>query len=218
MARTALAVSPAIVHGMLAGIGVTIAVAQLHVVLGRHARRAPSSTTSARCPPSWPACDPAAVSMSLLTLALLLAWPRIPGRAGQRSAQRAGRARRRQRRHLTAALAGLVLPKVDLPSWRSHALAGLPEGPVLGVAAAVLTVTLVAAWSRCWRRRRRQAGGRPARTAGRALGVPARIGRSDLDRELLGQGAANVVSGVLGGLPVAGVRHPRFGECRKPVP
>ena len=30
----ALAVSPAIVHGMLAGIGVTIALAQLHIVLG----------------------------------------------------------------------------------------------------------------------------------------------------------------------------------------
>jgi carbonic anhydrase len=29
--------------------------------------------------------------------------------------------------------------------------------------------------------------------------------RSDLDRELLGQGAANIVSGTLGGLPVAGV-------------
>lgn len=35
--------------------------------------------------------------------------------------------------------------------------------------------------------------------------LSARVGRSDLDRELLGQGAANVVSGVLGGLPVAGV-------------
>lgn len=31
------------------------------------------------------------------------------------------------------------------------------------------------------------------------------MGRSDLNRELLGQGAANIVSGTLGGLPVAGV-------------
>jgi carbonic anhydrase len=31
------------------------------------------------------------------------------------------------------------------------------------------------------------------------------VGRSDLDRELRGQGAANIVSGALGGLPVAGV-------------
>src|SRR5690242_14564897 len=34
VARAALAVSPAIVHGMLAGIGTVIAVAQLHLVLG----------------------------------------------------------------------------------------------------------------------------------------------------------------------------------------
>lgn len=33
-ARGALAVSPAIVHGTLAGIGVAIALAQLHIVLG----------------------------------------------------------------------------------------------------------------------------------------------------------------------------------------
>ncbi|MFD0551356.1 SulP family inorganic anion transporter [Streptomyces rectiviolaceus] len=55
VARSALAVSPAVVHGMLAGIGVAIAVAQLHIVLGG-TPRAPCSTTSARCPPSWPIC------------------------------------------------------------------------------------------------------------------------------------------------------------------
>ena len=36
-------------------------------------------------------------------------------------------------------------------------------------------------------------------------GPVVRIPRSDLDRELLGQGAANIVSGALGGLPIAGV-------------
>jgi carbonic anhydrase len=36
-------------------------------------------------------------------------------------------------------------------------------------------------------------------------GLPPGVGRSDLDRELLGQGAANIVSGSLGGLPIAGV-------------
>ena len=36
--RLALSLSPAVVHGMLAGIGVTIAVQQLHVVLGGKAQ------------------------------------------------------------------------------------------------------------------------------------------------------------------------------------
>ncbi len=52
VARGALAVSPAIVHGMLAGIGVTIAVAQVHIMLGA-SRRVPCPTISARSPPSW---------------------------------------------------------------------------------------------------------------------------------------------------------------------
>jgi carbonic anhydrase len=38
-----------------------------------------------------------------------------------------------------------------------------------------------------------------------AAGRHPHLGRSDLDRELLGQGAANIASGALGGLPLAGV-------------
>ena len=34
VARAALAISPAVVHGMLAGVGAVIALAQLHIVLG----------------------------------------------------------------------------------------------------------------------------------------------------------------------------------------
>ena len=38
VARAALAISPAVVHAMLAGIGITIALGQLHVLLGGSAR------------------------------------------------------------------------------------------------------------------------------------------------------------------------------------
>ncbi|MFR9795147.1 SulP family inorganic anion transporter [Streptomyces sp. MS06] len=198
VARTALAVSPAVVHGMLAGIGVTIAVAQVHVVLGG----SPQSSVLANLralPAQLAHLHPGALAVSSLTLALLVLWPRLPGRAG--------RVLRRVPTPLvavaaataTAALTGLTLPMVDLPSWSSHALAGLPEGPALGLVAAVLTTTLV-----CSVQSLLGAIAVDKLVAARP-GPAARVPRTHLDRELLGQGAANVVSGALGGLPVAGV-------------
>ncbi|WP_328680681.1 bifunctional SulP family inorganic anion transporter/carbonic anhydrase [Streptomyces sp. NBC_00343] len=198
VARTALAVSPAIVHGMLAGIGVTIAVAQLHIVLGG----TPQSSVLANLralPAQLADLHPADVAMSVLTLALLLLWPRVPGRLGHLMRKIPVALVAVAGATLTASLAGLSLAKVDLPSWSSHALAGLPEGPVLGIAAAVLTTTLV-----CSVQSLLGAVAVDKLIAGQP-GLSARVGRSDLNRELLGQGAANIVSGALGGLPVAGV-------------
>jgi carbonic anhydrase len=207
VARTALAVSPAIVHGMLAGIGVTIAVAQLHIVLGG----TPQSSVLDNLhglPAQLARIQPASVSVSALTLVLLFLWPRLPGRAG-RLLRRIPAALVAVAGATTAAcLAGLAVPKVDLPSWSSHALAGLPEGPVLGLVAAVLTTTLVCSVQSLLGAVAvdKLAAGRPDLiAASTGPGRSARVGRSDLDRELLGQGAANIVSGSLGGLPVAGV-------------
>ncbi|MER6421333.1 SulP family inorganic anion transporter [Streptomyces sp. NPDC001137] len=198
VARTALAVSPAIVHGMLAGIGVTIAVAQLHIVLGG----TPQSSVLANLralPAQLANLHPAAATVSVLTLTLLLLWPRIPGRAG-RLLRRIPAALVAVAGATTAAsLSGVRVPKVDLPSWSSHALAGLPEGPALGLTAAVLTTTLV-----CSVQSLLGAVAVDKLVAARP-GLTARVKRADLDRELLGQGAANIVSGTLGGLPVAGV-------------
>ncbi|MFG2311329.1 bifunctional SulP family inorganic anion transporter/carbonic anhydrase [Streptomyces sp. NPDC048566] len=198
VARTALAVSPAIVHGMLAGIGVTIAMAQLHIVLGG----VPQSSVLDNLlglPDQVANLRPSAVSMSVLTLILLFAWPRLPGRSGRLLRKVPAALVAVAGATATASLAGLTLPRVDLPSWSSHALAGLPEGPVLGVVAAVLTVTLVCSVQSLLGAVAvdKLVGSRPQQQA--------RAGRSNLDRELLGQGAANVVSGALGGLPVAGV-------------
>ncbi|MEV5436697.1 bifunctional SulP family inorganic anion transporter/carbonic anhydrase [Streptomyces sp. NPDC052682] len=196
VARTALAVSPAIVHGMLAGIGVTIAVAQLHIVLGGTPQSSVPDNLRA-LPAQLADLHPAAVSVSTLTLALLFVWPRLPGRAGSVLRRVPAALVAVTGGSTAAALAGLRLPKVDLPSWSNHALAGLPEGPVLGLVAAVLTTTLVCSVQSLL--------GAVAvdKLAAARPGPP--VPRSDLDRELLGQGAANIVSGTLGGLPVAGV-------------
>ncbi|MFF7281634.1 bifunctional SulP family inorganic anion transporter/carbonic anhydrase [Streptomyces griseorubiginosus] len=207
VARTALAVSPAIVHGMLAGIGVTIAVAQLHIVLGGTPQSAVLDNLRG-LPAQLARVQPAAVSVSALTLALLFLWPRIPGRTGQLLRRIPAALVAVAGATTAASLTGLTLPKVDLPSWSSHALAGLPEGPALGLVAAVLTTTLVCSVQSLLGAVAvdKLVAGRPdLLAAGPGARRGGRVGRSDLDRELLGQGAANIVSGTLGGLPVAGV-------------
>ncbi|MFF7180119.1 SulP family inorganic anion transporter [Streptomyces sp. NPDC008121] len=198
VARSALAVSPAIVHGMLAGIGVTIAVAQLHIVLGG----SPQSSVLDNViglPDQFADVHPAALTISALTIAVLLIWPRLPGNAGRVLRKIPAALAAVAAATATAALAGLAVPRVDLPSWRTHALPELPVGPVLGIAAGVLTITLVTSVQSLL-----SAVAVDKLVAARAdhgHGVP----RSRLDRELAGQGAANMVSGALGGLPVAGV-------------
>ncbi|MFJ7767984.1 SulP family inorganic anion transporter [Streptomyces sp. NPDC097107] len=198
VARSALAVSPAIVHGMLAGIGVTIAVAQLHIVLGGTPQSSVPDNLRA-LPAQLASPRPADLAVSVLTLSLLLLWPRVPGRAGRLLGKLPAALIAVAGATVVAALAGLRLPKVDLPSWSSHALATLPEGPVLGLVAAVLTTTLV-----CSVQSLLGAVAVDKLVAARP-GPTGRVKRSDLDRELLGQGAANIVSGSLGGLPIAGV-------------
>ncbi|MFD9301810.1 SulP family inorganic anion transporter [Streptomyces sp. NPDC060048] len=196
-ARSALMVSPAIVHGMLAGVGVTIAIAQLHIVLGG----TPQSSALANVrglPDQLADLHPAALGVSALTLAVLLGWSRLPGRAGRACRKVPAALAAVATATVFASLAGLTLPRVDLPSWRSHALPELPEGPVLGIIAAVLTITLVGSVESLLSAvatdkliaAERGRGNRPA--------------RADLNRELRGQGTANIVSGALGGLPVAG--------------
>ncbi|WP_329280235.1 bifunctional SulP family inorganic anion transporter/carbonic anhydrase [Streptomyces sp. NBC_00691] len=198
VARSALAVSPAIVHGMLAGIGVTIALAQLHIVLGATPQSSAVGNVQG-LPAQLAHIHPAALGISALTVAVLLCWPRLPGRTGQLVRKVPAALVAVIGATAVATFAGLAVPRVDLPSWSSHALPGLPEGPVLGIAAGVLTITLVTSVQSLLSAvavdklvAARPDGGR---------GVP----RSALDRELAGQGAANLISGALGGLPVAGV-------------
>ncbi|MBO8187421.1 bifunctional SulP family inorganic anion transporter/carbonic anhydrase [Streptomyces spirodelae] len=200
VARSALAVSPAVVHGMLAGIGATIALAQLHVMLGGDPDSSPL-TNALELPGRITSVQPAALSVSVLTVAVLLAWPRLKEQGGWLGAV-TGRVPAALAAvglaTLATVLADARLPRVDLPSWRSHALPHLPEGPVLGLGAAVLTLTLVAGVQALL-----SAVAADKLTAAR--GAANRVPRSDLDRELRAHGVANAVSGSLGGLPVTGV-------------
>ncbi|OKK18603.1 transporter [Streptomyces sp. CB00455] len=196
-ARSALMVSPAIVHGMLAGVGVTIALAQLHIVLGG----TPQSSAVANVlglPAQMAELHPAALGISVLTLLVLFGWPKLPGRTGRALRKVPAALAAVATATAFAALAGLSLPRVDLPSWRSHALPQMPEGPALGIIAAVLTVTLVGSVESLLSAVATDKLIASERAAGR------RPPRADLNRELRGQGAANIVSGALGGLPVAG--------------
>ncbi|MFJ8754249.1 SulP family inorganic anion transporter [Streptomyces sp. NPDC102441] len=204
-ARSALAVSPAIVHGTLAGIGVAIALAQLHIVFGEVPQS--SALDNVLSLPSHLAhFEPAGPLIGALTISILVVWPRLPGHVGA------------SLRRLPAALAAVGIAtavaaaaapgitRVDLPSWHSHALPELPKGPVAALATAVFTVMLVASLESLLAAVSvdKLAADRSAAAPKDGAAPHAPVKRSDLDRELRAQGVANAVSGLAGGLPVSG--------------
>ncbi|MFI1738598.1 SulP family inorganic anion transporter [Streptomyces sioyaensis] len=193
VARATSAVSPAIVHGLLAGIGATIAVGQLHVVLGGSPDG--SALDNATALPGQLA-HPHAIALLIgaVTVAVLIGWGRLPGRAGRWA--RVLPAPLAAVLAATAVSGGTSVARVELPSWRVPELPALPDASVPALAAAVLTVTLVAGMESML------SAVAVDRLAAERPGAPA--GRVRLNRELAGQGVANVVSGLLGGLPVSG--------------
>jgi carbonic anhydrase len=187
-ARAALAVSPAIVHGLLAGIGVTLVLGQLHVVLGGSAQGSALANVVA-LPGQIAAHHDQAVLIGVVTLAVLLAWPRLPRPVRRVPAPLAAVALATG----LAVVAGLSLPRVDLPAGLPslHVVPQLPDGGWAGFAATALTIALIAGLESLL----------SAVSVDKLRGGP----RTDLDRELIGQGAANVAAGALGGFPVTGV-------------
>ncbi|VVJ16612.1 Na(+)-dependent bicarbonate transporter BicA / Carbonic anhydrase [Amycolatopsis camponoti] len=188
LARAALAVSPAIVHGLLAGIGVTLVLGQLHVVLGGSAQGSALANVLA-LPRQIAAHHDQAVLIGVVTLAVLLAWPRLPKPVRRVPAPLAAVA-------LATGLsvaAGMSLPRVDLPAGLPtlNVVPRLPDGGWGGFAVAALTIALIAGLESLL----------SAVSVDKLRGGP----RTDLDRELIGQGAANVAAGALGGFPVTGV-------------
>ena len=188
VARAALAISPVVVHAMLAGIGITIALQQTHVLLGGKSKSTawhnlielPGQVIGAHRP---------GVLLGALVIAILIAWRWVPAKLA----------------HIPGPLVAIVgvtiisvvFPfhvrriKLDGSPLDALQLPHIPDGKWGAVALGVITVALIASVESLL----------SAVSVDRMHNGP----RTDFNRELIGQGAANVVSGAIGGLPITGV-------------
>ena len=186
VARFATAISPAILHGMMGGIGILIATAQLHVMMGF----APGSNFWQNLnllPQRLPHINIAALALGLSTIAILYAWPLLPLRRLRLPASLGAVG-------ATTALAyffHVEVPYVHIPRHVTFSLPSLDIMPLGALVSGALVVAMIASTE--------------SLLSAVAVDKLHHGPRARLDRELLGQGAANFVSGLLGGLPITGV-------------
>jgi carbonic anhydrase len=188
VARAALAISPVVVHAMLAGIGITIALQQAHVLLGGKSKSTawhnliglPGQIIDAHRP---------GVILGVLVIAILVSWPWMPARV----ARIPGPLVAIVVVTIISVVFGFRVRRIDLEGSPLDALQlpALPNGEWRGVALGVITVALIASVESLL----------SAVSVDRMQNGP----RTDFNRELIGQGVANAVSGTIGGLPVTGV-------------
>ena len=76
VARGALIIAPAVVHGMLAGIGISIALAQMHVVLGGSPQSSPVVNLLG-IPKQLGILNSQAAILGFLTIAILIVWKKL---------------------------------------------------------------------------------------------------------------------------------------------
>jgi carbonic anhydrase len=188
IARAALAISPVVVHAMLAGIGLTIALQQVHVLLGGESQSSAWENVT-QLPAQLLGAHGDDMALGLLVIAVLIGWRWVPGVLGRVPGPLVA--------VVTATLVSLVFAfdvdrvRLDGSLLDAVALPSLPQGNWGAFAVGVLTVALIAS----------------VESLLSAVSVDKmRAGhRTNFDRELVGQGTANIASGVLGGLPVTGV-------------
>jgi carbonic anhydrase len=198
VARAALGVAPVVVHAMLAGIGVTIVLQQVHVLMGGSSRSSALANIIA-LPNGILHHELHEVIVGSVVIAILLLWPRLPAKV----------------RFIPGALVAIVVAtavaeladlegvdRIELKANFFQAIR-LPSLPPLdpgghewitrigAIALGVITVALIAS----------------VESLLSAVGIDKLHNgkRTNFDREMIGQGSANVVSGMLGGLPVTGV-------------
>ncbi|WP_405493247.1 SulP family inorganic anion transporter [Nocardia sp. NBC_00511] len=189
IARAALAIAPVVVHAMLAGIGVTIALQQVHVLLGGTSQ----STAWANLrelPNQLLNLHGDDFLIGAIVIAIMLSWKYVPGKLKVLPGP------------LVAVVVGTVLSLV-LPGssperivlngslFDAIGLPGLPSGDWGAVVLAALTIALIASVE--------------SLLSAVAVDKMHTGERTNFDRELVGQGAANTISGLIGGLPVTGV-------------
>ena len=186
--RAALAVSPVVVKAMLAGIGITIILQQLHVLLGGQAAGSAVENLTA-LPAAITNVELHSALLGVGVVAILLAWKFLPPVVRKVPGPLAAVV-------LVTALSVPVAPGVERISFSGSlfdavALPSLPGDNWRAAAMAVLTVALIASIESLL----------SAVAVDKMHSGP----RTRLNRELVGQGSANMVSGMLGGLPVTGV-------------
>lgn len=190
--RAALAISPAVVHGMLAGIGVTIVLGQLQVVLGGEQQDDAIANILA-LPGQLLSLQGTATALGLTVIAILLAWPRLP--QGTPAWVRGIPAPLLAVALVTVIASVFALPveRVEIGGSVIEAITPpvLPDGQWGAFAVGVLTIAIIAS----------------VESLLSAVSVDRMHSgaKSNLDRELVGQGAGNALSGLLGGLPITGV-------------
>ncbi|WP_051129813.1 SulP family inorganic anion transporter [Gordonia terrae] len=188
IAGAALAIAPVVVHAMLAGIGITIALQQIHVLLGgSSASSAWENVTS--LPAGLADIETSDALVGGTVIAVLLIWPLMPA------------AVRKVPGPLVAIVGATALTivfgldveriSIDGNFFEAITLPELPDSSWAAVLLGVLTVALIASVE--------------SLLSAVAVDKMHTGPRSDLNRELLGQGSANITSGMLGGLPVTGV-------------
>ena len=188
IARAALAIAPVVVHAMLAGIGVTIALQQVHVLLGG-ASHSTAAENLSELPGQLLHLRGDDFIVGAVVIAIMVAWRWVPQRVriipGPLVAVAVG------------TVLSLVLPgnparlAIDGSVFDAIGLPQLPNGNWGAVAMTVLTFALIASVE--------------SLLSAVAVDKMHTGPRTDFDRELVGQGSANLVSGLLGGLPVTGV-------------
>jgi len=187
--RVSLAIPPAVVHGMLAGIGVTIAFAQLQVTLGSSPQSGVLKNLAAM-PGNIAKINPAAFALGALCFAIVFFWAKLPKKV----------------QIVPGALVAVLVPtlisvwlnldvkRIELPANILGEIK-FPTMPASNMIVPILTTALTLAL----------VASVESLLCAVATDKLHKGPRANLDRELLGQGAANTISGFLGGLPVTGV-------------